>query len=416
MVDEVDKEETRVVQIFQDTSSSVVFIEDLQLTKIPNTPSANDLPEDDGNAKVEGAGSGFIWDKFGHIVTNYHVISKLATDQSGLQRCKVSLVDSGGNNLTREGKLVGYDLDYDLTVLKVDAVGNELKPVTIGTSGGLRVGQSCFAIGNPFGYENTLTTGVISVLAREIPSPNGRAIRGAIQIDAAINAGNSGGPLIDSYGHIMRETLIFLAHLDHKDTEKQNKVFNFINTPSANDLPEDDGNAKVEGAGSGFIWDKFGHIVTNYHVISKLATDQSGLQRCKVSLVDSGGNNLTREGKLVGYDLDYDLTVLKVDAVGNELKPVTIGTSGGLRVGQSCFAIGNPFGYENTLTTGVISVLAREIPSPNGRAIRGAIQTDDAINAGNSGGPLIDSYGHVIGVNTGTFTRKREMLRFILST
>ncbi|KAL8509099.1 hypothetical protein ACS0TY_016334 [Phlomoides rotata] len=195
------------------------------------------------------------------------------------------------------------------------------------------------------------------------------------------------------------------------------------NTPSANDLPEDDGNAKVEGAGSGFIWDKFGHIVTNYHVISKLATNQSGLQHCKdllflyvVSLVDSGGNNLTREGKLVGYDLDYDLTVLKVDAVGNELKPVTIGTSGGLRVGQSCFAIGNPFGYENTLTTGVISVLAREIPSPNGRAIRGAIQTDAAINAGNSSGPLIDSYGHVIGVNTGTFTRKHEMLRFILST
>ncbi|KAL8460952.1 hypothetical protein ACS0TY_032451 [Phlomoides rotata] len=198
MVDEVDQEETRVVQIFQDTSSSVVFIEDLQLTKIPN-----DLPEDDGNAKVEGAGSGFIWDKFGHIVTNYHVISKLATDQSGLQRCKVSLVDSGGNNLTREGKLVGYDLDYDLAVLKVDAVGNELKPVTIGTSGGLRVGQSCFAIGNPFGYENTLTTGVISGLAREIPSPNGRAIRGAIQTDAAINAGNSGGPLIDSYGHVI---------------------------------------------------------------------------------------------------------------------------------------------------------------------------------------------------------------------
>ncbi|KAL8513186.1 hypothetical protein ACS0TY_019399 [Phlomoides rotata] len=181
MVDEVDQEETRVVQIFQDTSSSVVFIEDLQLTKIPNTPSANDLPKDDGNAKVEGAGS----------------------DQSGLQRCKVSLVDSGGNNLTREGKLVGYDLDYDLTVLKVDAVGNELKPVTIGTSGGLRVGQSCFAIRNPFGYENTLTTGVISVLAREIPSPNGRAIRGAIQTDAAINAGNSGGPLIDSYGHVI---------------------------------------------------------------------------------------------------------------------------------------------------------------------------------------------------------------------
>lgn len=85
---------------------------------------------------------------------------------------------------------------------------------------------------------------------------------------------------------------------------------------------------------------------------------------------------------------------------------MTIGTSRELRVGQSCFAIGNPYGYENTLTTGVISGLGREIPSPNGKAIRGAIQTDAAINAGNSGGPLIDSYGHVIGVNTATFTRK----------
>ncbi|KAI3455993.1 hypothetical protein Pfo_012656 [Paulownia fortunei] len=201
-VDELDQEETRVVQIFQETSSSVVFIKDLELTKIPNSTSENGIAEDE-NAKVEGTGSGFIWDKFGHIVTNYHVVSKLATDRSGLQRCKISLVDSGGNNITREGNIVGFDPDYDLAVLKVDAVGNELKPVTIGTSRELQVGQSCFAIGNPYGYENTLTTGVISGLGREIPSPNGRAIRGAIQTDAAINAGNSGGPLIDSYGHVI---------------------------------------------------------------------------------------------------------------------------------------------------------------------------------------------------------------------
>ncbi|KAL6956292.1 Protease Do-like 5, chloroplastic, partial [Sarracenia purpurea var. burkii] len=86
-----------------------------------------------------------------------------------------------------------------------------------------------------------------------------------------------------------------------------------------------------------------------------------------------------------------------VDVEGNELKPVVLGTSNDLHVGQSCFAIGNPYGYENTLTTGVISGLGREIPSPNGQAIRGAIQTDAAINSGNSGGPLVDSFGHVIG-------------------
>ncbi|TXG47956.1 hypothetical protein EZV62_027250 [Acer yangbiense] len=171
-------------------------------------------------------------------------------------------------------------------------------------------------------------------------------------------------------------------------------------------LPIDDENAKVEGKGSGFIWDKFGHIVTNYHVVAKLATDKSGSQRCKVLLVDAKGNSFFKEGKIVGYDPDYDLAVLKVDAEGYELKPIVLGTSHDLRVGQSCFAIGNPYGFEDTLTTGVVSGLGREIPSPNGRAIRGAIQTDAAINAGNSGGPLINSYGHVIGVNTATFTRK----------
>ncbi|XP_020086473.1 protease Do-like 5, chloroplastic isoform X3 [Ananas comosus] len=146
--------------------------------------------------------------------------------------------------------------------------------------------------------------------------------------------------------------------------------------------------------------------VTNYLVIAKLATDGAGLHRCKVYLEDSSGRAYSKEGKLIGADPAYDLAVLKVDVEGDKLRPALIGTSRSLKVGQSCFAIGNPFGYEHTLTTGVVSGLSREIPSPNGRAIRGAIQTDAAINAGNSGGPLIDSYGHVIGVNTATFTRK----------
>lgn len=201
-VDELQQEEDRAVQLFQGTSSSVVFIKDLELAKIPKSTSETALPEDE-NVKVEGTGSGFIWDKFGHIVTNYHVVAKLATDRSGLQLCKVSLVDASGNSIIREGKIVGFDPDYDLAVLKVDLKGNELKPVTLGTSRDLHVGQRCFAIGNPYGYENTLTTGVISGLGREIPSPNGKSIRGAIQTDAAINAGNSGGPLIDSYGHVI---------------------------------------------------------------------------------------------------------------------------------------------------------------------------------------------------------------------
>ncbi|CAN6683680.1 unnamed protein product [Malus baccata var. baccata] len=187
--DELQQDEDRAVNLFQETSPSVVFIKDLEIDKSLKASFDVVSQSGDENSKVEGTGSGFIWDKFGHIVTNYHVIAKLATDQSGLQRCKVYLVDARGNGFYSEGKIVGVDPTYDLAVLKVDVQGHELKPVVLGTSNDLRVGQSCFAIGNPYGYENTLTIGVVSGLGREIPSPDGKAIRGAIQTDAAINSG-----------------------------------------------------------------------------------------------------------------------------------------------------------------------------------------------------------------------------------
>ncbi|KAI3741579.1 hypothetical protein L1987_59253 [Smallanthus sonchifolius] len=201
-LDESQEEEDRVVRLFQETSPSVVFIKDLEIV---NNPKNSDevVMVDDEKAIVEGTGSGFIWDKFGHIVTNYHVVEKLATDQFGRQLCKVFLVDKYGNSLSRDGKIIGVDPSCDLAVLKVDVEGVEVKPVDVGSAYKLNVGQSCYAIGNPYGYENTLTTGVVSGLGREIPSPNGGAIRGAIQTDAAINSGNSGGPLLDSHGHVI---------------------------------------------------------------------------------------------------------------------------------------------------------------------------------------------------------------------
>uniref|UniRef100_A0A1J3HAG2 Protease Do-like 5, chloroplastic n=1 Tax=Noccaea caerulescens TaxID=107243 RepID=A0A1J3HAG2_NOCCA len=163
--DELEEEEDRNVNLFQKTSPSVVFIKDIEL---PKTSSDEFTLTDEENAKVEGTGSGFVWDKLGHIVTNYHVISKLATDQSGLQRCKVSLVDAMGTRFSKVGEIVGLDPDNDLAVLKIETDGRELKPVVLGTSTDLRVGQSCYAIGNPYGYENTLTIGVVSGLGREI--------------------------------------------------------------------------------------------------------------------------------------------------------------------------------------------------------------------------------------------------------
>ncbi|KAF0914724.1 hypothetical protein E2562_031226 [Oryza meyeriana var. granulata] len=188
-----DIDEARVVRLFQEASPSVVFIKDLVVGRPPGREGGQMQAEDEeeGGATVEGTGSGFVWDTAGHIVTNYHVVAKLAGDGSAFHLCKVLLEDSSGNSYSKEGRLIGCDQTYDLAVLKVDVDGDKLRPALIGTSKGLRVGQSCFAIGNPYGYEHTLTTGVVSGLGREIPSPNGRPIRGAIQTDAAINSGIS---------------------------------------------------------------------------------------------------------------------------------------------------------------------------------------------------------------------------------
>ena len=144
-----------------------------------------------------------------------------------------------------------------------------------------------------------------------------------------------------------------------------------------------------EGTGTGFIYDDAGNIVTNYHVIR-------GAQAAKVTLAD----NSVWDARLVGYEANKDLAVLRIDAAPDRLRKIDIGESSDLQVGQKVFAIGCPFGLDQTLTTGVISGLGREITSVGGRPIEGVIQTDAAINPGNSGGPLLDSAGRLIGVNT----------------
>lgn len=143
------------------------------------------------------------------------------------------------------------------------------------------------------------------------------------------------------------------------------------------------------GTGSGFIWDENGHIITNFHVIE-------GGNKFKVTLSDGS----SWVAVVVGVEPNKDLAVLKIDVPQVKLKPIPVGQSSTLRVGQSVYAIGNPFGLDQSLTTGVISALGREIKSLTGRPIRDVIQTDAAINPGNSGGPLLDSSGRLIGVNT----------------
>jgi S1-C subfamily serine protease len=145
----------------------------------------------------------------------------------------------------------------------------------------------------------------------------------------------------------------------------------------------------AEGGGSGSVLDTRGHILTNFHVID-------GAKEIQVVLYDGK----SYEGRLVGKDESTDVAVIKIDAPSESLLPVTLGDSSHLRVGQRVFAIGNPFGLERTLTTGIISSLNRTLPARNNRTIKSIIQIDAAINPGNSGGPLLDSHGRLIGMNT----------------
>ncbi|PVH35411.1 hypothetical protein PAHAL_7G177300 [Panicum hallii] len=162
-----------------------------------------------------------------------------------------------------------------------------------------------------------------------------------------------------------------------------------------------------EGNGSGVVWDDSGHIVTNYHVVGSALSKNPKLGEvvARVTILAAEGIQKSFEGKLVGADRAKDLAVLKVDAPTDLLKPINVGQSSALRVGQQCLAIGNPFGFDHTLTVGVISGLNRDIFSQAGVTIGGGIQTDAAINPGNSGGPLLDSKGHMIGINTAIFTQ-----------
>ena len=147
------------------------------------------------------------------------------------------------------------------------------------------------------------------------------------------------------------------------------------------------------GTGSGFVWDEQGHIVTNFHVVA-------GGDTARVTLSDG----TSYDGKVLGAAPDKDIAVVKIDAPPSKLRKIALGDSTELRVGQKVLAIGNPFGLDQTLTTGVISGLGRQIKSVTQRTIYDMIQTDAPINPGNSGGPLLDSHGRLIGINTAIYS------------
>ncbi|GAF73544.1 unnamed protein product [marine sediment metagenome] len=177
-------DEQATIELFRAVSPSVVYVSPMALRRDLFSLNVFEVPR--------GTGSGFIWDADGHVVTNFHVIS-------GASTVRVTLADGS----TYEADIVGVAPDKDLAVLKIKAPPGLLPPVAVGSSSDLRVGQKVFAIGNPFGLDFTLTTGVVSALGREIRSVTGRTIQDVIQTDAAINPGNSGGPLLDSAARVI---------------------------------------------------------------------------------------------------------------------------------------------------------------------------------------------------------------------
>jgi len=180
----LEPEESHTIQIFERTAPSVVYIVNSALYRQLFSRNVYEVPQ--------GAGSGFVWSQAGYIVTNFHVVY----DADSLT---VVLADQ----TEHQARVVGVDPDHDLAVVQIQVAKEKLSPIILGSSHDLKVGQKVLAIGNPFGLDHTLTTGVVSALHRSIESMTKRTIENVIQTDAAINPGNSGGPLLDSGGRLI---------------------------------------------------------------------------------------------------------------------------------------------------------------------------------------------------------------------
>jgi S1-C subfamily serine protease len=212
--------------------------------------------------------------------------------------------------------------------------------------------------------------------------PNGGGINGAVGANASVAAKVAGrdAALTDDESinvRVYRQASPAVANILTKATE-----YDFFMDP-----------VPVAGAGSGFVFDANGYILTNFHVVE-------GAQSIEVVL----GDQSRYPGKFIGADQRNDVAIVKIDPKGKQLAALPLGDSATLQVGQKVLAIGNPFGFQSTLTTGVVSAIGRTVQTSQTTFIDEAIQTDAAINRGNSGGPLINSHGEVIGINSAIYT------------
>jgi S1-C subfamily serine protease len=297
------------------------------------------------------------------------------------------------------------------------------------------------ALGNPFGYDHSLTSGIVSALDRVIPSPADIPINGVIQTDAAVNPGNSGGPLLDSMGQMVglntalaspsgwsvgvnfaipSQTVIKeigallgsyreaapLPPMSSKEAASASAfdqaVHSVVGVHASERLRDfRTGSILVDpiGSGSGIVWDSLGHVVTNFHVVAVRGPMRGSLVPADIITVTTSDGAEIRTS-LVGVRPDIDIAVLKMEDLPSGIKPMSLGTASSAAVGQSVLALGSPFGENQSLTAGIISALNRTITSSRGEPIDGVLQTDAAINPGNSGGPLMDMNGRMLGINT----------------
>ncbi|MDP1830878.1 MAG: trypsin-like peptidase domain-containing protein [Geothrix sp.] len=189
----LNAEERNTIRRFKEAKPSVVYVSAIAAGRSPGTPDVTKIPI--------GTATGFVWDEWGHIVTNHHLIT---VEEGGKRRGDVDEVEiTLADGKTYKGRVIGYSFAFDIAVLQAFAPLEAMRPIPIGSSRDLQVGQSVMAIGNPFGLDHSLSKGVISALGREIGTNYSTRITNAIQTDAAVNPGNSGGPLLDSGGRLV---------------------------------------------------------------------------------------------------------------------------------------------------------------------------------------------------------------------
>jgi len=386
---------------------------------------------------VQNIGSGVVWDESGHIVTNYHLVSGKDTG-AGLPLAEtMGILVRAADGSEYSAKLIGASPEYDLALIKVDVQIKGIKPINLGRSADLAVGQFVMALGNPFGFDYSLTSGIVSAVNRVIFSQANMPIHGIIQTDTALNEGNSGGPLLNYKGQMVglniaagrnvglnfaipSDTVVDviakllgkpnstepLSPLTFNEIVRAN-VFNQVKHSVVGVYTKErhrnfwigDEMLDPVGNASGVLWDTEGHIVTNFHVV--ITQDPLlGTPKAADVITVTTSDNREIPASVVGVRPDIDIAVLKLNHTPENLKPIPIGTTSGLIIGQSVLAMGSPFGISHSLTGGIISALGRVIDSPTGKPIKGVLQTDAAINPGNSGGPLLDLDGRLIGINT----------------